>query len=89
MAKVSILKSSKEGALVLSKSAILTDETQSSFWVMKLLNDTTAIKVEVKIGLENDENVEIISPKFLSEDKILISGNFGLPDTALVSINKN
>lgn len=89
LAKVSILKSSKEGALVLSKSAILTDETQSSFWVMKLLNDTTAIKVEVKIGLENDENVEIISPKFLSEDKILISGNFGLPDTALVSINKN
>lgn len=89
IAKVSILKSSKEGAMVLSKSAILTDETQSSFWVMKLLNDSTAVKVTIKKGLENDENVEIIAPNFLPNDKILISGNFGLPDTAMVSINRN
>jgi hypothetical protein len=27
--------------------AVLSDETQSSFWVMKMLGDTTAVKVPI------------------------------------------
>ena len=65
---------------------MLSNETLDEYWVMKLINDTTAIKVPVKIGTVNKEIIEIISPKFSAEDKIVTSGNYGLPDTAFVNI---
>ena len=53
---------------------------------MKLINPTTAIKVPVTRGIESDDRVEILSPKFASGDKIIITGNYGLPDTAKVKV---
>jgi hypothetical protein len=53
---------------------------------MKLINDTIAIKVPITKGFENSEEVEIISPEFLQTDRIIFTGNYGLPDTARVKI---
>lgn len=86
VAKVLFVKSSKQNATSISKEAVLTDETQSNFWVMKLLNDSTAIKIPVQKGIETNDKVEILSPQFSDGDKILESGNYGLPDTAFVQI---
>jgi len=86
VAKVKIIKVAKPAAASLPKKAVLSNETLSEFWVMKLINDTTAVKVPVKTGIETGEKVEIISPVFSPRDKILLSGNYGLPDTALVIV---
>lgn len=86
IAKVKVVKSSKSNAVSLPKAAILTDETQGEFWVMKMLNDSTAVKVTVKKGIETNERVEILSPSFSSADKVLVTGNYGLGDTAKVKI---
>jgi hypothetical protein len=86
IAKVRIVKTAKNNALVLPKGAVLSNETQSEFWVMKLINDTTAVKVDINKGLENTDKVEIASPSFLKTDRILLTGNYGLPDTAIVKI---
>jgi multidrug efflux pump subunit AcrA (membrane-fusion protein) len=88
IASVNIIKSTNEKALVLPKQAVLGDETQTRFWVMKLINDSTAIKVDVSKGFENNEEVEITDPKFLPDDRIILTGNYGLADTARVTINK-
>ncbi|MGZ4033740.1 MAG: efflux RND transporter periplasmic adaptor subunit [Bacteroidia bacterium] len=88
IAKVRIIKSTKEKAIVLPKSAILADETQTEFWVMKLINDSTAIKVPVKKGIETNDKVEILEPQFNPGDKIIFTGNYGLADTAKVSMQK-
>lgn len=88
IARVRIVKSTKKQASVLSKSAILTNETQTEFWVMKLINDSVAIKVPVKKGIEEDKKVEIIEPVFSNSDRIVLTGNYGLPDTARVMIVK-
>ena len=88
IARVRWVKSVKPKAVSLPKSAILTNETQQEWWVMQLNNDSTAVKVAIQKGLESGERVEIISPKFAPSDLFLISGNFGLPDTAKVLINK-
>jgi hypothetical protein len=53
---------------------------------MKLINDSTAIKVVVRKGFENNDEVEITEPEFLASDRIVMTGNYGLPDTARVSI---
>jgi hypothetical protein len=88
IASVNLIKSSNEKALILPKPAVLGDETQTEFWVMKLLNDSMAVKISVIKGFENNEEVEIINPVFLPSDRILVTGNYGLPDTARVTIIK-
>ncbi len=88
IAKVKIIKSEKINTQSVPKTAVLTDETESEFWVMKLLNDSTAVKVPVTKGIETDDRIEILSPKFTANNKILITGNYGLEDTAKVRVLK-
>ncbi|HUX59088.1 MAG TPA: HlyD family efflux transporter periplasmic adaptor subunit [Bacteroidales bacterium] len=86
IATIRLIKSTSDNALVLPKKAVLGDETQSEFWVMKLMNDSTAVKVVIRKGFENSDEVEITEPKFLSSDKIVLTGNYGLADTARIEI---
>jgi hypothetical protein len=53
-----------------------------------MINDSMAVKVPVQKGLESDTSVQIISPRFSDTDKILVSGNYGLADTAFVKIER-
>jgi HlyD family secretion protein len=74
---------------VLPKSSIITNVTEDNFWIMKLVNnDTTAIRVDIKKGIENDSVAQILSPKLYPTDKIILTGAYGLPDTAKVEIVK-
>ena len=88
IAKVKILKSSISDGETLPKSSVLSDETQTNYWVMKMINDSTAVKVPVKTGIEKGDTLQILSPHFSPDDKILSGGNYGLSDTALVTVNK-
>ena len=88
IAKVSLIKKAKINTTSLLKSAVLSNETQTEFWIMKLIDSVTAVKVPVQKGLETMNNVEIISPILSASDKILLTGNYGLTDTAKVIILK-
>jgi multidrug efflux pump subunit AcrA (membrane-fusion protein) len=88
LAVASVVKNARTGAQVLPRAAVLGNETQTEFWVMKLINDTTAIRIPVKKGIENIEEVEIVDPVLIPADKILYSGNYGLPDTASVIVTR-
>ena len=88
IASINLVKSTNEKAMILPKKAVLGNEAQSEFWVMKLVNDSTAIKIIVSKGFENNEEVEIINPGFLPSDRIVLTGNYGLADTARVTIIK-
>jgi multidrug efflux pump subunit AcrA (membrane-fusion protein) len=86
VARARIVKTAKSNTISLPKSALLANETQTEFWVMKMINPTTAVKTPVTKGMESGERVEILSPKFSKEDKIVTTGNYGLADTAKVKI---
>jgi multidrug efflux pump subunit AcrA (membrane-fusion protein) len=88
IAKVTILKTKKDKAVSLPKATILTNDVQSEFWVMKMIDSNTAVKVSVKKGMETKDKVEITEPAFTPADKILLTGNYGLPDTAKVKITE-
>lgn len=88
VAKVRIVKVSKTSAATLPRKSVLSDETQTEYWVMKMINDTTAVKIPVKTGIEVGDTIEIVSPDFSPKDRILLSGNYGLSDTALVIVHK-
>jgi multidrug efflux pump subunit AcrA (membrane-fusion protein) len=86
LASVRIEKVAKTNTVSLPKAAVLSDEEQKNFWVMQIMDSSTAVKVPVTKGIETEERVEILSPKFSTSDKFLLTGNFGLPDTAKVKI---
>jgi multidrug efflux pump subunit AcrA (membrane-fusion protein) len=89
IAKVRIIKAQKNNTPSLPKQAVLTDEAQSNFWVMKMIDSVTAVKVPIIKGMETADRVEILRPQFESGDKILLTGNYGLADTARVKIVKS
>lgn len=76
-----------KNSTVLPASSILSNETLDKFWIMKLLNDTLAVRVDVTKGIENDDFVQIVKPELKLTDRIIIDGAFGLPDTAKIFIN--
>lgn len=88
IARVRLTKSSHAQAQVLPKSAVLSNETEDEFWVMKLINDSTAVKVNVKKGIESSTAIEILNPKFTKRDRIITTGNYGIADTAKVKIQR-
>jgi biotin carboxyl carrier protein len=88
IAKVSVVRSSNENAQVLPKAAVLGNETQTDFWVMKLIDDSLAVRIDVKKGFESTSETEITEPLFDKSDRIILDGNYGLPDTAAITLSR-
>ncbi len=86
--KIFIQKTLAGNKQIIPKPCILSDEMMQEFWVMKLINDSTAIKINITLGNKNDKEVEILSPQFIATDRIISNGNYGLSDTAFVKIVK-
>lgn len=74
IAKVRITKTMKAHPVSLPKQSVLSDETQKDFWVMKLIDDSTAVKVPVEKGIEVNDRIEIIKPEFFNTDRFLLTG---------------
>ena len=87
--KVKIYKSSNSHTISLPKAAVLSDETESHFWIMKLINANTAVKIPIQKGIETDTEIEILSPILTNKDQVLLTGNYGVNDTIKVKVIKN
>jgi len=86
IATVRFIKKTKPVAISVPKDAVLTNEVQSEFWIMKMTDSITAVKVPIVKGIETADWIEVVSPILHVEDKIIIKGNYGMPDTAKVVI---
>ncbi len=86
IAHVRIIKQVSPKAISLPRGCILSDEVQQQFWVMKMINDSTAVKVAVSQGLRTPDRIEITAPAFAADDRFLATGNYGLGDTAKVVV---
>jgi len=71
---------------LVSKSSLMTDETQSEFWIMRIEDDSIAVKIPVTTGIVNDSIVEIVSPQLNLHDMIIYVGAYGLPDSTVIEI---
>lgn len=87
--KVRITKTSSNKTISLPKLAVLSDETETDFWIMKMINSNTAIKIPIKKGIQTEDKVEILSPILTPKDKILLTGNYGVGDTINVKVIKD
>ncbi len=87
--KVRVPKEKNTNGISLPKAAVLSNETETQFWIMKMIDANTAVRIPIKKGIETDEKVEILSPVLTSKDRILKSGNYGVADTIKVKVLKN
>jgi len=86
IARVRISKLVKQVAVLVPKAALLSNEEQNEFWVMQVKDVKTAIKHTVKKGVENGGQVELLESDLKAGDKVLVTGNYGLSDTAAIKI---
>jgi multidrug efflux pump subunit AcrA (membrane-fusion protein) len=75
-----------KNSILVQKKAIMTNETQDKFWVMKLIQDSIAVKVPVEKGIENGGMVEIVSGNLFQNDQIITEGAYELPDSTVVNV---
>lgn len=83
---VKFISSKNNNSILIQKEALMTNETQDNFWVMKLVNDSLAVNVPVVKGIENEGLVEIVSGNLVQNDQIITEGAYGLPDSTVVIV---
>lgn len=71
---------------VVPRTAVLSNETETEFWVMKMINDSTAVKEIIQPGIQYRDSIEIKSPVFSAQDEVLVTGNYAVPDTIVVDV---
>ncbi|WP_337965461.1 efflux RND transporter periplasmic adaptor subunit [uncultured Flavobacterium sp.] len=84
--KVRIDKTTDSKTISLPKQAVLSDETQTDFWIMKVEKNNLAVKIPIKKGIESSDKIEILSPKLKATDQILLTGNYGVGDSIKIKI---
>jgi len=75
-------------SFLIPRDALMTNEKLNDFWLMKMQNDSLAIKIPVHKGIENDSLVEVFSNELKINDLIINEGAFGLPDSSIVKITE-
>ena len=86
--QVRIVSKEAKNALSIPQQALQTNELITKFWVMKLVNDTLAVKREVTPMLQTDSLVQIQSDDVKLNDKIVTEGSYQMQDSTRVSIKK-
>lgn len=75
-----------QDALLVPASAVMGNEEQTAFWVMKLTNDSTCVKVPVQKGSMSDSLVQLVASGLTINDLIVSQGAYGLADSARVKV---
>lgn len=68
--------------------ALQTNELMTDYWVMKIINDTLAIKEPVTPLLSNDSLIQIQSKGIKLNDWVVTKGGYQMQDSTLVTIQK-
>ena len=73
-------------AVSIPHSALQTNELLTKFWVMKVFNDTLAVKEDVTPLLQNDSVVQIRSKNLKKGDRVVTEGGYQMQDSTKVKI---
>ena len=83
---VKILKARHNNSCLVPRNAVMTNETQTEFWVMKVVGGKLAVKVPLTKGIENDNQVEALSSGLTNADLVITEGAYGLNDSSAVKV---
>lgn len=75
-------------AMTIPKTALQTNELLSNFWVLKIVNDSMALKQKVMPLLRNDSIVQVKSDFLKVNDLVITEGGYQMQDSTIVSFKK-
>lgn len=75
-------------AMTIPKTALQTNELLSDFWVLKIVNDSMALKQKVIPLLRNDSIVQVKSESLKVNDLVITEGGYQMQDSTIVSFKK-
>lgn len=81
-------KAKRNSCLMIPISALMSNEKQSEFWVMKIVDNDMAIRLPVDKGYSNETTVEIKGVGIQKGDMIITEGAYGMEDSTKVKIKK-
>ncbi|QHI36172.1 Multidrug resistance protein MdtA [Kordia antarctica] len=73
-------------AITIPKTALQTNELLTEFWVMKVVNDSLALKQKVLPLLKNDSLVQVKSESLNVHDLVITEGGYQMQDSTIVKI---
>ncbi len=77
-------KSKRNTCLMIPTSALMTNEKQTEFWVMKIVGKDMAVKIPISKGYSNQTTVEIEGIGIQKGDMIITEGAYGMEDSTKV-----
>ena len=75
-------------AITIPKTALQTNELLTEYWVLKVVNDTLALKQKVEPLLKNDSLVQIKSESIHVNDLVITKGGYQMQDSTIVSFKR-
>lgn len=75
-------------AMTIPKTALQTNELLSDFWVLKIVNDSMALKQKVIPLLRNDSLVQVKSEALKVNDLVITEGGYQMQDSTIVSFKR-
>ena len=75
-------------AMTIPKTALQTNELLSDFWVLKIVNDSIAIKQKVMPLLRNDSIIQVKSESLKINDLVITEGGYQMQDSTIVTFKK-
>lgn len=75
-------------AMTIPKTALQTNELLTEFWVMKVVNDSLALKQKVLPLLKNDSLVQVKSNGLKINDLVITQGAYQMQDSTIVTTKK-
>ncbi|GLU45172.1 hypothetical protein Musp01_27960 [Muricauda sp. NBRC 101325] len=84
--QVRIMDRGHKGVKVLPVQAVQSNELMTDFWVMKVVQDTLAVKQRITLGLQTDAWTEVASDSLQVNDKVVTEGAYQMQDSTLISV---
>ncbi|MAZ28697.1 MAG: hypothetical protein CL868_16670 [Cytophagaceae bacterium] len=84
--EVKIVQKEDAGLLTVPKTALQANELLTQYWVLRLVQDSLAIKTPVKPGLKNDSLIQVESPGLRLNDRVVTTGAYQMQDSTVVKI---
>ncbi len=86
--EASIIVGVHKNVFVVPSKALIHDEEKDTYSITLVNPDSLAYTVNVKVGLKKDSLEEISAGNLKEGMKVIVEGNYGLPDSTKVSIKK-
>ncbi|MCM4157941.1 HlyD family efflux transporter periplasmic adaptor subunit [Gramella sp. AN32] len=86
--QVKLVQKESSNSLSIPKKALQTNELLTEYWVMKVVNDSLALKTKVTPGLKNDSLVQIESGNIKLKELVISTGAYQMQDSTLVKVQQ-